>query len=108
MKKAIKFFIALSVIFAVFTGVQYFSVSKRSSPVLMKMEKATVKIDKNTPKPPPPTRADMERMAKERLDAEIALRKEKREDLKLWIGFLTTIFSSITSIVLAILNRKKE
>ncbi len=105
MKNFIRFFIILAVLGGVFTGWQFM---ERTSPKLMKMERATVKVDRRLPRPPPPTEIDIQKERAEQAAAEAALRKEKREDLKLYLGFATTLLSSIVSIVLAIINRKKE
>jgi hypothetical protein len=105
MKKIVKVFIALSIVFAIFTGVQYFG---KSSPVLMKMERATVKVDRGVAHPPRPTAADLQRVRAEATAAEAELRKEKREDMKMYLGFAGTILSTLTTIILAIINRKKD
>lgn len=111
MKNFIKFFIILAVLGGVFTAWQYVG---RTGPTLMKMEKATVKVEKRLPHPPPEavnkptTEVDIQKERTAAAEAEAALRKEKREDLKLYLGFATTLLSSIVSIVLAIINRKKD
>jgi hypothetical protein len=112
MKRAIKIFVILAIIFGGFTAYQFLGrTTYQANKVIMKPMKLE-KAERRLPHPPPPTAAEIrvaeQQAAKERAEAEAELRKEKREDLKLYLGFGTTILSSLVSIILAIINRKKD
>jgi hypothetical protein len=45
---------------------------------------------------------------KEKLAEELALKTAHRDDMKLYFGFSTTVLSSLVSVILVILNKKKD
>lgn len=109
MKKIVKVFIGISIVFVIFTAWQLTNhMTFQTKPVMMKVEKASTRVDKSRPLPPPPTAADLQRMRAEEAAANAELRKEKREDIKMYLGFAGTIISTLTTIILAIINRKKD
>lgn len=98
-------FIAISLTF-----IQYNSMSKQS---LERMIPASLEMraEKSTLKPPPPTAEDIRklRVQKQKIndDRELELRSAKREDIKLYSGIIVSIMSMLSTLFIAILNRKK-
>ena len=110
MKKAIKIFLLLAIICGGFTMYQFIGQTNRSHKELA-VQTTTIKIDKRLPR----RRATAEEVEavrkqaqKERDETAAELRKEKREDMKLYLSFTGTVLSAFTTIILAIINRKKS
>jgi hypothetical protein len=109
-------FIGLALIFATFTYFQYSTLNMPMASQEKLVSYKHEKINRLGPKPPPPTREDIRRQqeierkqeAKEQAEREAAKRKDDLEKLKLWLGFGATFSSSLVSIVLALINRKKS